>query len=372
MGTLSNFESIQLHGFCDASSKAFAAVIYLRLQTTKRVSVSLLIAKSRIAPLKTLTIPRLELCSAVLLAKLMSFVLKHLLASFPSIDLCCWSDSMVTLEWLKHSPARWKVFVAHRVSEIQTLFPNAKWRHVPTQSNPADCASRGLSPNELLLHTTWWSGPEWLTESSAFWPAALQTAPPSDSLEENKMFLINAVTVTEPWNLAKRFSSWFKLLRVTAYIYRFIDKCRKIPLIPPATRELTVVELTRAQTFWIKYIQQELFSLEISEITGPVTKENSLASLSPFLDADGILRIKGRLVHSQLKPAEKHPIILKSHPLVRLLVSDTHKRLLHCGPLLLLSELRKDFWILRARSLLRSEIHGCVVCTRHRAQLAHQ
>ncbi|XP_018394546.1 PREDICTED: uncharacterized protein LOC108773284, partial [Cyphomyrmex costatus] len=151
----------ELHGFADASSVAYAAVIYLKvISLMGSVTVSLLIAKSKVAPLKPLTIPRLELCAAALLARTMSFARTTLELS--TIPCHCWTDSTVTLAWLRQSPSRWKTFVAHRVNDVQTLIPDAKWHHVPTHQNPADLASRGVTASSFAESSLWWQGPEWL------------------------------------------------------------------------------------------------------------------------------------------------------------------------------------------------------------------
>ncbi|XP_018338850.1 PREDICTED: uncharacterized protein LOC108746527 [Trachymyrmex septentrionalis] len=137
-----------LHGFADASNRAYAAVVYQRvLHPTDPPEVTLLVSKTKVAPIKTLSIPRLELCAASLLAKLMSNVVSTGRASDASLH--CWTDSTVVLSWLNEHASRWKTFVANRVSDIQTRLPTATWRHVPSKHNPADIASRGISPSEL-------------------------------------------------------------------------------------------------------------------------------------------------------------------------------------------------------------------------------
>ncbi|XP_018402192.1 PREDICTED: uncharacterized protein LOC108779302, partial [Cyphomyrmex costatus] len=151
----------ELHGFANASSVVYAAVIYLKvISLMGSVTVSLLIAKSKVAPLKPLTIPRLELCAAALLARTMSFARTTLELS--TIPCHCWTDSTVTLAWLLQSPSRWKTFVAHRVHDVQTLIPDATWHHVPTHQNPADLASRGVTASSFAESSLWWQGPEWL------------------------------------------------------------------------------------------------------------------------------------------------------------------------------------------------------------------
>ena len=146
--------SFELHGFCDASEHAYAAVVYLRMTDSPgNVQVSLVTSKSKVAPIKRLSIPRLELCGATLLAQLMHHVSQVL--EIPLSHIHTWTDSTIVLNWLDGNPRRFKTFVGNRVSTIMQLVPPEKWNHVSGMDNPADCASRGLFPSELLQHELW-------------------------------------------------------------------------------------------------------------------------------------------------------------------------------------------------------------------------
>ncbi|XP_077278810.1 uncharacterized protein LOC143906541 [Temnothorax americanus] len=159
------------HGFADASERAYAAVIYLRAETEEGSwRVTLMAAKTKVAPLKQVTLARLEFNAAALLVKLASHFKTVL--ELQGATFHFWSDSMVTLGWIRGHLTRWKTYVANRVSEIQTMMPEALWHYVPGGDNPADCASRGLSPGELIGHQLWWQGPAWLKEDPSTWPAS--------------------------------------------------------------------------------------------------------------------------------------------------------------------------------------------------------
>ncbi|XP_011065256.1 PREDICTED: uncharacterized protein LOC105152584 [Acromyrmex echinatior] len=141
---------VELHGFADASERGYAAVVYLRVINTDDVKVLLLAAKSKVAPIKPVSLPRLELCAVALLTKLVVHTRTGLSLSTAPVTL--WSDSKVTLYWIQGHASRWKTYVTNRVSTIQEALPEGRWRHVPGRDNPADCASRGITSGELMDH----------------------------------------------------------------------------------------------------------------------------------------------------------------------------------------------------------------------------
>ncbi|OXA42254.1 uncharacterized protein LOC110859464 [Folsomia candida] len=149
-----------LAGFSDASERAYSAVVYFCAYQEDKISTSLITSKTRVAPVKTVSLPRLELCGALLLSELMSSVQSAL--RIPLHSVTAWTDSSVTLSWIKSHPSRWKTFVANRLTKIQALVPPERWGHVRSEDNPADCASRGISSSKLINHSLWWKGPHWL------------------------------------------------------------------------------------------------------------------------------------------------------------------------------------------------------------------
>jgi hypothetical protein len=158
----SNATNIQIHGFCDSSERAYGACLYIRsTDNNNTTSCELPCSTSNVAPLKQLTISRLELCAATLLAKLYKKAI-HALNTIDESYL--WKDSSIVLTWTQGPPNKWKAFVGNRVAVIQEETASATWSHVPTQSNPADLISRRVEPTILSSSTLWWKGPQWLTQ----------------------------------------------------------------------------------------------------------------------------------------------------------------------------------------------------------------
>jgi hypothetical protein len=166
------------------------------------------------------SLPRLELCGALLLAELMSSVQQALKIPFNSI--AAWTDSTVVLGWISAHPSKWQTFIANRVTQIQINLPVCVWRHVPGVQNPADCASRGITPEELRNHPLWWNGPDWLQNVSAFDEVITIPSLSTDEQEllqsEQKRVVTVLSTSIHDSSILTRFSSLRTLLRVTARI----------------------------------------------------------------------------------------------------------------------------------------------------------
>lgn len=243
---------------------------------------------------------------------------------------------------------------------------------MPTLDNPADCASRGVNPDTFHAHPLWWSGPKWLIEEKPNWPKVAESHVSTEDMEENPTYNIGVIQREEQWELQFKYSSWSKLLRITAYCQRFVARLRSRHVSNGQGQCLTPQEIQHAKIFWLKKMQEDSFGEEIRLLKEgkPVHKSSSLTTLVPFIDSDGLLRVTGRLQHSQLPDSAKVPIVLTSHPLLTLMLSENHIKLLHGGNKQMLAYLQNEYWVLRARSIIRSIIHRCIPCTRQKAKVA--
>lgn len=362
IGSSADDQCVELHGFADASNVAFAAVVYARI-TDKNgsVHVNLITSKTKVAPIKQVSIPRLELCGATLLAKLLLEVSNVL--DVPKQHLHAWTDSLVVLAWLKSHPSRWKTFIANRVAEILTVMDGNQWSHVPSKQNPADCASRGVNPSECSHIQLWQQGPAWLKHNKIkYIQEEMDT-----TIEEKKLKTHTVICTDVEEALFTKFSTLKRLTRVIAYCRRFLS--------PRSIGALTADELKLALFSCIKMCQRHWFCDEIDSFKkiDIVNKKSKLTSLNPFLDADEILRVGGRLQKADLVDSTKHPILIpQGSTLAKLIIADAHQRTLHGGPQIMLNYLRTNFWILNAKSLVRQCVRKCVVCVRHSAKTKQQ
>ncbi|KMQ89359.1 gag-pol polyprotein precursor [Lasius niger] len=373
--TSPSVSGMELHGFSDASQDALGAVLYLRsFHDYADANIILLAAKSKVAPVKRQTIPRLELSAAVLLARLLARIRDIL--EFKHVPVHLWTDSTISLAWIKGHPSTWKEFVGNRVTAVQELAPDARWHHVAGTDNPADCLSRGLTPQQLQHHRLWWHGPSWLKGPSVGWPSGGPPLDQSADLEQRtqKPALVNLVSApSDCWDLIHRFSQLQSLLRTTAWLMRATARFRGREC--PSSSTLTADEILRARTFWLKETQRTYFggTLELCAQGTALPRSHPLLKLAPFVDYEGILRVGGRLKNSSLDADTKHPAILpRDSSFSRLLISEIHKQTLHGGVQLVLATLRQQFWILGGRSPVSAFIRRCVRCARYRATTAKE
>ncbi|XP_039746104.1 uncharacterized protein LOC120623888 [Pararge aegeria] len=358
----------ELQGFCDASNAAYAAVIYLRvIDSQMNVHVHLITSKTKVSPIKQVSIPRLELCGAVLLAKLLNEVSNSMEISKENVH--AWTDSSVVLAWLRSHPSKWKTFVGNRVSEILTIMESNQWSHVVSKDNPADCASRGISAEDCCKSKLWKYGPKWLENKTINYSKG--TMEQTNLEEKTKTVICNVTAENRDETIISRFSSLRKLVRVISY-------CRRFILYKKSNNKekwLTFTEINNALHTCIKMCQHEHFNNEIESLKeeGRVKRKSILLCLNPYLDAGEVLRVGGRLQMARIHDKMKHPVIIphKSH-FTDLLVADAHERTLHGGPQSMLNYLGTKYWVINARGLVRQHFRKCVTCVRYSAQANQQ
>ncbi|XP_043990554.1 uncharacterized protein LOC122841353 [Gambusia affinis] len=287
--------NVSLHVFCDASEKAYGSVAYLRMEDAEgHPHVSFVMARSRVAPRKQLSMPRLELSAALTGAQLAKLLHSELTLTMSHTVM--WSDSTTVLSWIRSDSAQYKVFVGTRIAEIQEHTNTNDWRYVPSDQNPADDITRGKSLHQLAQPTRWNNGPAFLYESPSQWPENL-VAKAEDTVELRKSMFCGQVTVSDTYPDPLQYTTWSDLVDAT---YRSQHGAAVAPM--PASAQ---------------------------------TRQNRLSSLSPEYDQIlGLIRVGGRLRKADDLPEDSiHPVVLApEHPITQLLVKDFDDRLLHAGP----------------------------------------
>ncbi|GFS80422.1 integrase catalytic domain-containing protein [Trichonephila clavipes] len=307
-----SYIQLEIHAFCDSSVRAYCTAIYLKCIASESISVSLLTSKTRVAPLKTQSLPRLELCAALLLSNVLQVVLREFPLSIHRT--IAWTDSTITLAWLKTEPYRWQPFVANRVSKIQTTIPSVEWCHVSGIENPADLGTRELLPYQLVAHDQWIQGPLWLNQpmnetSSYKIPETFSF--PDNALKEKRSVVTCVAKIVPLPEFIDRIPSFTKLLRVCAWILRFIKNSHS-----PVSRTfgyLKSSELHTAVVTIVRLIQQVEFPNEFKCLVqgNPLPKDNKLLPLNLFCDSVGVLWVGGRLSrNTRLSYDRKHPVLL--------------------------------------------------------------
>lgn len=367
----SNAKIVELLGFADASSKAYGCNLYLRvIDKNNRVQTALLCSKSRVNPIKPLSIPRLELNSALLLAKLTKKVYEQLNNSNIKMCVHLYLDSQIVLAWLKTQPEKLSVYVANRIKSIMSLTEGFEWSYINTAENPADYVSRGLEAHLLQEKEVWWNGPNFAQD-----PSYSHSQKCEVPVVVPEMKAANTVTINPDQNsfdLISKYSDINKLKRVLAYIYRFYNNC-KLQKEKRNFGHISCKELNFALNKIIKIEQSQHFSAEIQSLLTNQPVQSNLKSLNPFLDGQGLLRVGGRLQNANLQYNQQHPIILpKKSILTDLLISNEHRLLLHASQKLIFASLSQHFYLVNGIREIKRVIHKCITCFRLKAKAAEQ
>lgn len=359
IGTTNNSAKYKLLCFTDASKKAYAAVIYLLTQTPNTTEVNIVFSKSRLAPTKEVTIPRLELLGVLIGIRCLKFVEAELKLCIDERIL--WTDSQCVLKWL-NSKTQLSVFIENRLKEIKTI--DVTFKYVNTTDNPADLPTRGVNVEELKKNKLWWYGPKWLRIPKTDWPnwKIDDINPNISELQEDRT---SRRTFFEAGLLSKeheqtnnicnldlytqeRYSSLSKLLRVTVLVLRFIDRIRKKH---SNTGLITSQELNNARYLWEKGVQNNSFSHVFNDIQQKA--RNALVTqLGLRITSDGLLKCYG--IFGILLP--------KTEYFTRLTIEAAHKTVLHSGVSHTLAQVRQRYWVPHGRSTVKKIIKGCTTC----------
>ena len=371
----------QLIGFSDASTKAYAAVVYLRAIYRAGTASSVLVAsKTRVAPTKistktasddSATVPRLELLSCYILTTLMQTIVRALGNDINITKQIFWTDSTISLHRIRNTNTEYKPFVENRLHHCRKNSDVSNWFYVPTEINPADLPSRGCMPGELADNQLWLHGPSFLQDASFddfemfernLQPSARVEDPEqkksSVPIEENVFVAVSKTThpklaLHELIKLEK-FNDLSHLLRVTSYCLRFVSREKT-----EFSEELQSNEIENARKLWLISEQFRYSQSNKEEF------EKTKANLKIYVDEQGVMRCRGRLGNSELPYDTKYPVYVPHQSrLAVLLILEAHENVFHQKERPTLTEVRTNYWIPKCRRLIRSLLPKCWLCNR--------
>ncbi|XP_029681904.1 LOW QUALITY PROTEIN: uncharacterized protein [Takifugu rubripes] len=382
--SLSEAKRKEMHVFCDASTKAVGAVAYLKLTAADGHSDGgFLLGKARLAPKPDITIPRLELCAAVLAVEVADMVQEEL--DFTLDEVSFYTDSKVVLGYIFNDKRRFYVYVHNRVERIRRSTQAHQWHYVPTHLNPADHATRGL-PAEHLSHSTWLSGPSFPTDPSQ---GPTQGVPfdliyPEHDTELRPEVVSCATSLSKGMLGAarfERFSSWSRLLKTIARLLHIVT-CFKAATESrchgwhTCDKNVTEEQLQQAKAIIVRAVQNEVYADDIRHVESrePVPKQSPLSKLNPVMDTSRVLRVGGRLTKGPLTADETHPILLPSkHHVTQLIIRHFHSQVRHQGRHFTEGAIRAaGFWLVGGKRAVSSVIFSCVTCRRLRGKQQEQ
>lgn len=319
-------------------------------------------SKAKVAPLKMLSIPRLELQAAVLGARLAAGVLASHTLHIQRQTF--WTDSRTVLAWIRSDHRRYSQFVAFRVSELLELSEVKDWRWIPSLENVADDATKWHTSPDISSESRWFRGPHFLRRERIHWPKdADNTETTNEELRARYVGYHGTAPSHQGYlSIHERFSRWSGLLRVTAAVFlsiRIWKMYRKSS--PSIRRKIEQDDLKRAEICLWKEAQSDAFGDEIAALAKgkPVSRLSSVYKLSPYLDEVSLLRLSGRVnLEGHLDPV----ILPRDHNITRLIVLDYHLKYLHGSAETVVNELRQTFYIPRLRAVVNKVRRECQIC----------
>ncbi|XP_062538103.1 uncharacterized protein LOC134206403 [Armigeres subalbatus] len=361
---------VQMHTFVDASENGFAAAVYLRFENVNTVECALVSAKTRVAPLKFLSIPRSELQAAVIGVRSVDTISKSL--SIHVSQRMFWTDSKDVLCWIRSDHRRYNQFVAFRVSEILETTDVFEWRWVPTKDNVADEGTKWKRAPNFASDSRWFRGPKFLVLNEENWP--VNPFPGRTTEMELRPHLL---LHTQPIDSAidpQNFSKWTDLLRVTAYVLRYMNNLkRSCHGKPRVSGQLTRKDFVDAENHLFRRAQSAAFSEEIAilvknrSLTKPVktiSRSSLLYQWCAFLDENDVLRVNGRTKACVFidRNAAELVILPRDHPVTRLIISEVHERLKHQNHETVVNEILQRYRIPRLKAAYKKIRKNCQQC----------
>ena len=346
---------------CDSSKLIYGFSCYAKSGS----SVNLIFAKAKTAPIKSKSLPTLELLSVFLAIKCIPTILDSL-ANVTITDLTLCVDAQVVLSWILTGNVKAKnLFASNRIKDIKMLTDEIKasynlkcvFKYLPTELNPADLLTRGLSFREFEQKLPYWQhGPQLFAQTPILWPDRNLGCLSSASKLLTCNAAVNGDTAIFPVN---KFSSVNKLFRVTALVFKFISKLRK------DGKDENIL-MQDAKLYWLKYEQRLHCQAEYQYLTNPISSNvpTTVKNLNLFLDSENVIRCKGRLDKSELSYDVRNPVLLPRFSfLTDLFVWDAHYRCLHMGTESTLNFLRKSgLWLPKGRARVKCVIRKCIIC----------
>ncbi|XP_055600813.1 uncharacterized protein LOC129749764 [Uranotaenia lowii] len=366
---------VQLHTFVDASENGMAAVAYLRFENNGVVECALVSSKTRVSPLKFLSIPRSELQASVIGARLSNAIMGS--SSIKVNKRYFWTDSKTVLCWLSSDHRKYSQYVSHRVSDILESTELSEWCWIPSKLNVADDGTKWKVYPDFNNSSRWFRGPDLLSRPTAEWPLPEKAILSTDI--ELRPFVLNHHVLSSALITVEKFFYWAVLLRKTAYALRYIYNLQRTAKDQPIlVGLLTREDLLKGEQYLFRLAQGSAYAEEIELLIDQkshgwkscIPRKSPLFKLCAFLDENRVLRIRGRISLCEFaQPDTKNPIILpRNHHITRLIVSNIHSAYHHQNHETIINEIRQRYYIPGLRSLYKNIRKDCQVCKNQRVK----
>lgn len=360
----------ELHTFCDGSEIAYGAVCYARFLSEKAIYVSCpIFSKARLTPLNkstVKTIPRIELCGAKVAVDVSRIVVSKF--SFKFNRQIFWTDSTTVLGYVTNESKRFHRFVSNKVAYIRAHSSPGDWKHVASESNPADLLSRGCTMKVLTSSNLWNTGPDFLrvTRSVPEFKGKFMVSDEDTEIKREKVILSTKLDKQDATDVLLASSSWYNVKVRVAWFRRYLIYLKTQSI---AASKLSVIEIQSAEISILRYVQDSSFPTLKRAIIQKYVRENQLQKLNLFIDSTELVRIGGRLKNADAPYSFRHPVLLSAKsPIVASLVEYYHRSLGHLGKETVAAYVRRKYWIIGGNILIKKMIRSCVICRKYQAR----